>query len=425
MGKLIRWVFVYFYPIFMVVYYLIMRGINLNSVVMLPIFALLGIKAIEMAFKYANHPFVRMASIFLIYSLLTGGFYIFNDAPFNCYTSSLRQFVFPILFAFLGCCYSNDNAFNRWYLIACAACFVVGFYLYTTGPGYYVAFLNEARSNLWYADENRYLNETNILEFTRFSSFFTTSYIVAFFSIPAMALSLGYSLDDNRPIGKPWCYAIAVVSFIAAFLCQQRIAIVFAMLIALFYGLFSSRLANIKKGASLWLVYLVIAVLVFFIGGSIAHFEWFDRIAELVGSRFDAMSFSQAMSERTGQYSSFDRATGLSYIFGLGLGSCGHAAGAAGLKAIHDGEFIKLFYEFGIVGCSLLAFLVVSTLKRGLNNFKQYHSEVIIVVFYLAAGIGADSLTFFVYSAMFWYSMGRIWNINVISRKQNKNYKTA
>lgn len=417
MGKIIRWAFILFYPIFMIVYYLIMRGMNINNIVMIPVFALLGIKAIEVAFANNNNQFVELLSIFLIYSLLTGVFYLANDTPLSCYTGSLRQFVFPIMFAYLGCCYSNDENFNRWYLIACAGCFLIGFYLYAVGPSYYTTFLNEVRQNLWYEESNQYLDETNILEFMRFSSFFTTSYIISFFSIPALILSLSYSLHSDSPIGRPWCYVIAVISFIAALLCQQRIAIAFALLISLFYGVFANKLTKAKRGASLWLVYSVFIVIAVFIVGRIADLEWFVRISDLVGSRFDAMSFSDAMSERSGQYSSFDRATGLSYIFGLGLGSCGHLAGAAGLKAIHDGEFVKLFYESGFIGCVLLSILVLSTLRRGLKDFKRFHPEVLIIVFYLAAGIGSDSLSFFVYSAMFWYSMGRIWNKQLFTNR--------
>lgn len=410
MRKTINIVFTYFFPIFMIDYYLIMRGVNLNTVVMLPIFALLGIKAIEIANKNNSNQFLRYVSIFLLYSLLTVVLYIFNDAPVSCYTSNFRQFVFPILFAYLGCAYSKNNEFNKWYLIACAFCFVLGFYLYATAPSYYVNYLHEAQSNWWFAEERDYVNETNILEFSRFSSFFTSSYIICFFSIPALILSLAYSLDEKRPLGKPWCYAIAVVSFIAAIICLQRIAIAFSIVIVSFYGLFAGRISGGRNWSTTWLAYVVIIFAAVVVFGQIAHLDWFDRIAEHVGGRIEVLNFTQAMSDRMGQYESFDRATSFSYIFGLGLGSCGHAAGAAGLKAIYDGEFVKLFYEFGIVGCVLFALPILSTLRRGLKSFNDYHAEVFITLFYLAAGVGADSLTFFVYSAMFWFAMGRIWN---------------
>lgn len=394
----------------MIVYYLIMRGVNINSIVMIPVFALLSIKAIELAVRYSNNQFVRLLSIFLIYSLFTGFFYLINNTPFSCYTGNLRQFVFPIMFAYLGCCYSSHESFCKWYLIACAFCFVIGFYLYTVGPGYYLSFITEARSNLWYESNSAYLEESNILEFTRFSSFFTSSYVISFFSIPALILSLKYSLRKDGPISRSWCYVIAIVSFMAALLCQQRIAIAFAILVTFFYLFFSNKLTKEKKRSSLWLVLLIIIVIAVFIFERIADLDWFVRISQLVGSRFETMSFSDAMSDRTGQYTSFDRATGLSYIFGLGLGSCGHLAGAFGLKAIHDGEFVKLFYEFGFIGCGILLILVLTTLMRGMKYFKRFYPEVLIIAFYLAAGLGSDSLSFFVYSAMFWFSMGRIWN---------------
>ena len=410
MSKIIRWVFTYFFPVLMIDYYLIMRGVNLNTILMLPIFALLGIKAIVIAFKFSTNQFVMLMNCFLLYSLLTGFFYLFNDTPFNCYTNTLREFVFPIMFAYLGCVFSKDDEFFKWYIIACAGCFVIGFYLYLAGPDYYTIFLNDVRQNLWYAGENKYLDETNILEYMRFSSFFTTSYAISFFSIPALTLSLSYAISKNRPISKPWCYVFAIASFLAALLCQQRISIAFAFIVIIFFGFFSKHITPSKKKNSLWLVYFVVIVIAIFIFDFIAQTGWYERVSGMVGARFNAMSFSKAMLERTGQYSSFDRATGFSYIFGLGLGSCGHLAGAAGLRAIHDGEFVKLFYEFGFVGCSILLGIIVFTLIRGIKFFKLYYAEVIIIIFYLAAGIGSDSLTFFIFSVMFWFSMGRIWN---------------
>lgn len=49
MGKnnISYYLFAYFYPIIMMIYYLILRGINLNNVIGLPLYALLSIKAIE------------------------------------------------------------------------------------------------------------------------------------------------------------------------------------------------------------------------------------------------------------------------------------------------------------------------------------------------------------------------------------------
>ena len=405
--KIIRTVFTFFFPIIMIDYYLIVRGVNINTVIVIPIFILLAIKAIKISMTEKNSSFIKFVNIFVGYSLLTIAFYAVNGMPLSCYFQTFRSFIFPILFAYLGCKYSTDNSFNKWYLIGCAFCFLVGFYLYITGPDYYLQYLTSAREG-W--REDSYINESNILEFSRFSSFFATPYAVSCFSIPALILSLSFAQNQIGGINRPWCYVIAVVSFIAALLCQQRIAMVFGLLVILFFVFYSGVLSGAKSQIRVILVVVIFALLIVNVLSVVSQSEWYDRIFRLLSARFDSMNFSEAMSARTDQYRSFDRQTPLSFIFGLGLGSCGHAAIRAGFKGVADGEYVKLFYEFGVVGCSLLAILILSTLIHGLKHFKLYYPEVLIMLFYLAAAIGSDSLTFFLYSIMFWYSMGRIWN---------------
>ena len=160
----------------MVVYYLIMRGINLNSVIMLPIYFFLTIKAVEILLKNNHSTFIKMMNVFLGYSLASIVLFAVNDVPVSCFFDTLRTFFFPFVFAYLGYNYSSDHEFNKWYLYGCTFCFVVGIYLYTVGPGYYTAYLSSVRDSG--ALYNPVINETNVLEFTRFSSFFSTSKII-------------------------------------------------------------------------------------------------------------------------------------------------------------------------------------------------------------------------------------------------------
>lgn len=414
MEKYLRHAFTYSIPIIMVVYYLIMRGINLNSFIVLPIFFFLTLKAIHIAVHNQNNPFVKMMNAFLSYCLLSGLFYAINNVPISCYFDTFRTFIFPFVFAYLGYNYSFDYEFNKWYLYGCTFCFVVGIYLYLVGPGYYTAWLSSVRDSGALYDP--VINETNILEFTRFSSFFTTSYAISCFSIPTLIISLAFSMKRDSGVPKIWCYVIAFISFISAMLCQQRIAISFALIYVIFYGLFLGKLSNKNSNIGTIIAYVFISVFTISILGSISHYDWFERVSELVTRRFELMDFADAMNHRTGQYTSFDRVTDWSQIVGLGMGACGHAAIHVGLKGVADGEFVKSFYEYGIVGCSMLALLLISTLIRGVRYFKAFHVEVLIMVFYLAAGIGSNSLTFYLYSIMFWYSLGRIWNIGYLNR---------
>ena len=418
MSKTLRYAFTYCIPIIMVVYYLIMRGINLNSVIMLPIYFFLTIKAVEILLKNNHSTFIKMMNVFLGYSLASIVLFAVNNVPVSCFFATLRTFFFPFVFAYLGYNYSSDHEFNKWYLYGCAFCFVVGIYLYIVGPGYYTAYLASVRDSG--ALYNPVINETNILDFTRFSSFFPTPYAVSCFSIPTLIISLAFS--SKRETGVPqWaCYSIAVISFTAAFLCQQRIAIAFAIAIVIFYGFYLMKLNRGGQKFGVIIAYILIALLIVSVMGSIAHFEWYDRIFTLVERRFELMDFEDAMSHRTNQYN-IERSSDLFFIFGSGMGSCGHAAIFAGYKGVADGEFVKTFYEYGVVGCFILGSIILSSLYRGLRFFKLYNVEVLIMVFYLAAGIASNSLTFFIYSIMFWYSMGRIWNKKYYERLKREN----
>ena len=392
----------------MVDYYLILRGFNLNTLIVLPIFLILTIKAVKIMTTKGRQSFVMSMNLLLSYCLLTGLFYYFNDAPFSCYTTTLRSFVFPIIFAYLGCQYSSDHEFNKWYIYACGFCFIVGFYLYLETPQYYLRFLAEVRDNAFNARSD--INESNVIEFTRFSSFFATSYAISCFSIPALILSLSFALRSPQWRMKIVYYIIAFSSFLAALLCQQRIAIGFSVLVLLFWLVYSRKITNAKGTFGIIVIYTFVILLSLYVLGLIVNYEWFGRVSDMISLRLGQMDFNDAMNHRTGQYTSFDRMTDFSLIFGLGLGSCGHAAIAAGLKGIADGEYVKLFYEFGVMGMSLIAIVIFPTLYRGLKFFRYYYVEVIIIIFYLGAGIASDSLTFFIYSVMFWYSLGRIWN---------------
>lgn len=419
MKKSIYYIFTYLFPILMLDYYLILRGLNLNTIIVLPIFFVLTVLAVRIGATRGRDSFILSMNLFLGYCLLTAFFYMFNDAPFSCYIETLRSFVFPIIFAYLGCVYSKDSEFNKWYLYGCAFCFIIGFYLYLDAPSYYVRYLAEARDNSWGARSD--INDSNVLEFTRFSSFFATSYAISCLSIPALIMSLSFALNSKAVKMRVVYYVIAFSSFIAAIICQQRISMGFAIIVLLFWAMFSRRLTGIKGNLGVLLIYIIFALLSIYALGKFSHFQGFERVEDMVSLRFEQMDFYDAMDLRTNQYTTFDRQTDWSMFFGLGLGSCGHAAVAKGLKAIADGEFLKLYYEFGILGCFLLASVILPTLSRGLKYFKYYYVEVIIVVFYLSAGIASDSLTFFIYSIMFWYSLGRIWNKNYFKQLKNNS----
>lgn len=370
-------------------------------------------KAITIGIKNYKSPFVLILCAYGLFVLLSIIAYGFNDTPLICYFLGVQYYFIPICFALLGYSYSTNYEYNKFYIYACAACFVIGFYLYATLPPTYVEFIaKEQDFEGW--------SQKELFGMTRFSSFLPGSYNISFLSVPALVLSLAYSSNSNAGVKRWMCYFIAGVSLVAAILCQQRIAMFSAIAVVLFYSLYFFKQGNKQVLlASICIVVLLIAVLYFFVSDMV----FYDVLQERILDRFHKMKVSTAMSIREGQYSGFSRDTWWSYLIGLGMGSCGHLVIPYNLQAIYDGEYVKTFYEFGLVGVTIFAILILMTLLRGLKLFRYLNAEVLIMLFFLGACVGASALTFFIYSSMFWFTLGRIWNKDYLALRRQEMLK--
>lgn len=408
--------FILYWPIVMINYFLLMSTkINLTILLVDVPLVFFAYKSLKILNQSKRDDFVTFWGIFAVYTLFTVVAYAFNGTPIVCYLQGIQYYFVPLCFAPLGYYFCSDYKYNKSYLYACTACFVVGFFLYATLPSYYVSFLAEEQG----FDNFR---QDELFGITRFSSFLPGSYNISYLSVPALILALSYSANQNAGIKKWLCYAIAAVSFVAAIICQQRISMFFAFFVVLFYSFYLSKRGN---RAMIFVIIAIIVILAYVINNFFSEMPFFDALQENILGRFEKMGFSEAMSERTVQYSGFSRATWWSYVIGLGMGSCGHLVIPYKLQAIYDGEFIKTFYEFGIVGTFFFAVLTFMTLYRGMKYFKYLHSEVLIMLFFLGACFGASALTFFIYNSMFWFSMGRIWNKDYLYLRKQEMLKNV
>jgi len=400
--------------------FLAIFGIDTDVLIYYPSVLILFILGISYAFNFNSKisTTIKTATLFLCYLLFSAFLYNINRTPFNCYLFSILQTIFPFLFIYLGYYYSDDDVYNKWFLYGCAFCFIVGLIFYFTTPPFYVHYLANLRDVSWYSDMAA--DENTIMAAFRFSALFGDSYSVSYFSVPALVLSLSSTINHRIKIKKGVVYIFVLASFVSAILCQQRIAIAFALFTPLFYALLSIRKGF---GFRLLLIYFALIILIIVALNVISNLDRFVIIKENVVDRFLNLNFKDAMSERTDQYSSFSRQTDWSLFIGLGLGSCGGYARAAGLSGITDGWFVKTFYESGIIGIFLFASVIIPTILRAINKIKLFDVELLIIGFFLAACLGADALSATIPSSIFWYCVGRIWNPRYMGNLRNMSLK--
>ena len=96
-SKIARFAFIYFFPIIMIDYYLVMRGFNFNTVIVYPLIAVLFVWSIKFILIKRNDFIVSLLNVFLIYNLLSIVAYFFNNTPIDCYIGSFRNFIFPFI----------------------------------------------------------------------------------------------------------------------------------------------------------------------------------------------------------------------------------------------------------------------------------------------------------------------------------------
>jgi len=357
--------------------------------------------------------------IFLLYALFTGFYTIINGFPFVCITTSLKIFILPILFYFWGRnSQDTSNKFNKIFVVTCFVVMVVGLYLHLTMPAFYSNYLYETFHSTW-SRQGVEASEDTIIYRQRFRSFLSSSYSVCFFAVSSLAIVLrfffkkrDYLFFQTRRYNVWLLSAMTIVFLISSVLCFQRIAMVCSVAILLFYFLYGMKQRNMR---------LMIGFVLILIGGFI-YMELHvtsDRdvqILENLIERLESLDFDDAMSQRTGQYK-FIEDNWSKYLLGTGLGSAGNKAMELGYQGVTDGEYFRLYAEQGIIGVFTLFLIALLSIVKGAKYFKVYNSELAIIVFFLLACIGANALSGNLWTGIFWYSIGRIWNKSYLQRE--------
>ena len=295
-------------------------------------------------------------------------------------------------------------------------CFLVGFYLYFFTPSYYTDYLLRVRENTWYMGDTYHTAET-IMEHIRFGSFFSDSYAISYFSVPSLILSFSFILKKSESNYIRLWYFIALISFAAALLCQQRIAMSLSIAIVLFFSIRGIRYNNKMLAA----IFGAAGALFIFAIVTFLDADRLSVITEMIFGRFEHMHFNEAMDARTGQYTGIWSSWN-NIVFGDGLGSHSGVAMMYGHKVVNDGEFIRVLVENGIVGILIFVFMILKSLIRAYRLRRWLLPESLIVLYFLAACIGSDALSImFFYTPIFWFCLGRIWNNEYISNLKTEN----
>ncbi len=371
-----------------------------------------------------NRGMKSVLSIFIVFNLLTGVFYLWNDRPFACYLNDLMNYIPAMLFMYAGMFDKRtDRSFYKLFLIFCTVSMVLGLLLYVTAPGWYVSRSIEIYNSQWFANE-RY-SEESYLDYLRFTSYLGSEYAVIYLGMAAYCTALFFLYCKHNNLNKKqrlYCIFSVIVLLVAFFLSQMRVAMVFSVFLLLFYFVRGFLYGRGKvTGKLLFYTLLVAALAVLFISSK--YGDRIDSLKEMVFGRVKEITLEDVTYGRDNQLLTL-MSTWEYYILGHGLGSGGSVAVAYGYPGVTDLQYIKTLFETGIVGLLFFLFIIFSTFFRAIRNIKYYMIEVGIIGFIMLAMIGGNTLSLgYLYILPFWYAMGMVWNGDYLTyAKKNKIY---
>ena len=410
-----EWLIIAFYPLLFLNALLGMFGLKFDRILVFPLILFLIFTSISLFIKRKRNTGSEFVVAFIIYNLLSILFYSYNGRPLDCFTHMLFPFVIPILFFFWGNNRDSINVmpFYKCFVILCLGAFLYGFYLYAVMPSYYLSYITDIYNNSWY--NSAQFQEESILIMSRFSSFFGSSYAISYLSVPALCIAAGL-LNKSKNTRERYFYYITIgISWVAAVLCQQRVAMIMASIFLLFV-----ILSGHNKGKfQIFYLLLTIPILYF------VYILFFETgramdVSELLTARIERMNLNDAYEgSRTNQY-----ITSLmnmdNFLLGDGLGSASSYARKYGFAGVSDGEYVRIFVENGIVGACIFISLIVYTIKKMFEKWEECKWEILVIIYFLMASFVSNSLSInLLYAPIFWFCMGRLW-IN----KKNSIYKS-
>lgn len=360
---------------------------------------LLIVFAIYVSFFYllANADFLDKFILSFLVSIALVGLSIYYLS--DLYFAGVRYQLLLTIFFFVG----RSRYLSDWSLFEKAKIVVyivsfIGLILFVVQPGWYVS---------WKLSGFQDASDGRILEMTRLSAFWTYPYWISYgcaiiYYYLLYRMSVGNS-NKKDAVGMMYLFLIIILT-------QQRMPLIFVSFATVIYFVnsFFYKDEKTKRFRNIMFLYLLMVVCAIFIMFSIIDA---DRIFFIL-EKMEAVAGDKSgsfLSQRANLY--YDFLVKPISTFGDGIGRYSHRAYSIGKKAITDHQYLCIVYETGVYGCIGYLIILLNVLLKGFKNLKYNVFELGIIVFFLIAMSGANSLSSQdQHTAIFWICCGRIFN---------------
>ncbi len=378
------------YPVFTLIYFLYVFNDRIRTGVTMTFFLAVGIIGI-FALRYIRVSTTEdvVFGIYILYNLISGIWCVAYGMPVSVYAGEVSTTLLPMFLYYAGRGFGDEEAarYYHGFIIAALMMGGIGAVFYIWAPQFYIDF----------SYVNEFISKADVPTMrVRMNSIIGSGPMGCFvaYSMCASAFFLRRKTRNDKIIGIIYM----ILSIIFSFMANQRSAMFCIILMLVFFNFVDFTVDRSRPLKYLWMEIAALAALL--AGIFIFAREVFDKFWIRLAS------IPSGFGERAGFWVNVVNRTHNIWL-GDGLGSRGHRAAEYQQYIVADGGLVKLYVEMGLIGTSLIIFVVYLVYIKSIKNVSRTVPEIAIITSAILMSIGSNVLEMELCAPIVYFALGR------------------
>ncbi len=331
----------------------------------------------------------KIFTVYLLYNLISGVWCVYYGMPVSVFLGEVSTTALPMVFYYAGRGFDDTEAEGFYHSFILAVLFMggIGAVLNIWAPQFYLDF----------SYDNSFISVADAQTArVRMESLIGSGAMGCFAAYSMCASAFFLTKKDRKKRVTGIVYML--LSLLFTFMANQRSAMFSVILMLVFFNIVVFHTENGLHKRYLWIETAAIAA--FLAGIFVFAREIFDKFWIRLAS------IPSGFGERTGFWVNVVNRTHNIWL-GDGLGSRGHRAAEYQQYIVADGGLVKLYVEMGLIGTSLIIFVVSLVYIKSIKKANKVIAEIAIITSAILMSIGSNVLEIELCTPIVYMALGR------------------
>ena len=336
----------------------------------------------------ARSPEDKVFALYFVYNLLSGIWCAYYGIPVSVFLGEVSTTALPMVFYYAGRSFGEDHTeqYYESFETAALAMGLIGAVFYVWAPRFYLDF----------AYDNMLISVADApTSRVRMNSLIGSGGMACFVTYSLCVSAYFFRQKEKRK--RVMGFIFMGLSLVFAFMANQRSSMFSIILVLIFFGTVDYLTDKKRSKKILWIelgaaAAAVAAVFIFARGIFEKFYARLASIPEGFGERSE--TWVAAVNDMKNMW------------LGDGLGSRGHRAAPFQTYIVADGGLVKLYTEMGIIGTSLIIFILVLIFLKAVRKPGKVVPEIAVIVCAILMSIGSNVLETQICAPVVYFALG-------------------